>query len=136
MRLIRSATVIGSPVTLLVAVVSDVMNGSMCGVQLRQGGQGGVGGGEVSAEMGQPGCDAADRFRYAGGVLAVEVGHERGPHRCRNIGHTFLEQCFDGELIMVASPTHISVGEWAFQYMYQTAGFARAAPTRLLSTYS
>jgi hypothetical protein len=29
MRLIRSATVIGSPVTLLVAVVSEVMNGSM-----------------------------------------------------------------------------------------------------------
>ena len=29
MRLIRSATVIGSPVTLLVAVVNDVMNGSM-----------------------------------------------------------------------------------------------------------
>ena len=30
MRLIRSATVIGSPVTLLAVVVSEVMNGSMC----------------------------------------------------------------------------------------------------------
>lgn len=30
MRRIRSAMVIGSPVTLLVAVASEVMNGSMC----------------------------------------------------------------------------------------------------------
>jgi uncharacterized SAM-binding protein YcdF (DUF218 family) len=37
-----------------------------------------------------------------------------------------LQQCFDGALVMVASPADISVPRWAFQYVYQTAGFVRA----------
>lgn len=41
--------------------------------------------------MSQPGSDAADRLGHAGGVLAVQVGHERWPQRCRNIGHPFLK---------------------------------------------
>jgi uncharacterized SAM-binding protein YcdF (DUF218 family) len=36
-----------------------------------------------------------------------------------------LAQCFDGELVMVADPGHISIPRWAFQYIYQTAGFVR-----------
>jgi hypothetical protein len=40
-----------------------------------------------------------------------------------------LEQCFDGDLVMVASPAHISVPRWAFQYVYQTAGYARGDAT-------
>jgi hypothetical protein len=38
-----------------------------------------------------------------------------------------LQRCFDGELVMVASPAHISVARWAFEYVYQTAGYLRAA---------
>ena len=41
-----------------------------------------------------------------------------------------LEQCFDGQLVMVASPTNLSVAEWASQYVYQTAGYVRAAVER------
>ena len=44
-----------------------------------------------------------------------------------------LKQCFDGELVMVAIPVQLSVFEWAFHYVYQTAGYARGAATRLLS---
>ena len=37
-----------------------------------------------------------------------------------------LEQCFDGELVMVAIPAQLSVFEWTFHYVYQTAGYVRA----------
>jgi uncharacterized SAM-binding protein YcdF (DUF218 family) len=36
-----------------------------------------------------------------------------------------LERCFDGNLVMVANPEHLSVLEWAHQYAYQTAGYVR-----------
>jgi len=38
-----------------------------------------------------------------------------------------LEHCFDGDLVMVSSPAHIRVPRWAFEYVYQTAGYLRAA---------
>ena len=38
-----------------------------------------------------------------------------------------LEQCFDGDLVMVASPAQISFVRWIFEYIYQTAGYLRAA---------
>ena len=45
-----------------------------------------------------------------------------------------LERCFDGDLVMVASPPHISASKWAFEYVYQTGGLpAGGAATRLLS---
>jgi hypothetical protein len=44
-----------------------------------------------------------------------------------------LEKCFDGELIMVASPAKISTSRWAFEYVYQTGGYLRGTATRLLS---
>ena len=47
------------------------------------------------------------------------------PHISR--ARFILEQCFDGDLVMVASPAHISVPRWAFEYVYQTAGYMRAA---------
>ena|SRR5271167_1458416 len=47
------------------------------------------------------------------------------PHISR--ARFILEQCFDGDLIMVASPAHISVARWAFEYVYQTVGYVRAA---------
>ena len=37
-----------------------------------------------------------------------------------------LEHCFDGDLVMVASPDHLPADRWAFEYGYQTAGYARA----------
>ena len=37
-----------------------------------------------------------------------------------------LERCFDGDLVMVASPDRLSAPRWAFEYLYQTAGYARA----------
>jgi len=46
------------------------------------------------------------------------------PHISR--ARFILEQCFDGDLVMVASPARISVPRWAFEYVYQTAGYARA----------
>lgn len=46
------------------------------------------------------------------------------PHVSR--ARFILEQCFDGNLVMVASPAHISALRWAFEYVYQTAGYARA----------
>ncbi len=46
------------------------------------------------------------------------------PHVSR--ARFILEQCFDGELVMVAIPVQASVFEWAFHYVYQTAGYARA----------
>jgi uncharacterized SAM-binding protein YcdF (DUF218 family) len=46
------------------------------------------------------------------------------PHISR--ARFILEQCFDGNLVMVESPAHLSVREWAYQYVYQTAGYARA----------
>jgi hypothetical protein len=45
------------------------------------------------------------------------------PHISR--ARFILEQCFIGDLIMVASPAHISVSRWAFEYFYQTVGYLR-----------
>jgi uncharacterized SAM-binding protein YcdF (DUF218 family) len=47
------------------------------------------------------------------------------PHISR--ARFILEQCFDGDLVMVASPDHISLPRWAFEYVYQTVGYVRAA---------
>jgi len=46
------------------------------------------------------------------------------PHISR--ARFILQRCFDGELIMVASPTRISLLDWASEYVYQTAGYVRA----------
>jgi hypothetical protein len=46
------------------------------------------------------------------------------PHISR--ARFILEQCFDGDLVMVPIPTRLSVRIWAFQYVYQTAGYVRA----------
>jgi hypothetical protein len=46
------------------------------------------------------------------------------PHISR--ARFILEQCFDGDLILLASPTHISATRWAYEYVYQTAGYLRA----------
>jgi uncharacterized SAM-binding protein YcdF (DUF218 family) len=45
------------------------------------------------------------------------------PHISR--ARFILEKCFDGNLVMLASPAHISGKRWAFEYLYQTAGYAR-----------
>jgi uncharacterized SAM-binding protein YcdF (DUF218 family) len=37
-----------------------------------------------------------------------------------------LEHCFDGDLVMVASPDHLSAEKWVSEYVYQTAGYGRA----------
>jgi uncharacterized SAM-binding protein YcdF (DUF218 family) len=47
------------------------------------------------------------------------------PHISR--ARYILAQCFTGNLIMIASPSHISPARWAYQYVYQTAGYAWAA---------
>lgn len=46
------------------------------------------------------------------------------PHISR--ARFILEQCFDGDLVMVPIPNRLSLPIWAFQYVYQTAGYARA----------
>jgi hypothetical protein len=38
-----------------------------------------------------------------------------------------LKKCFAGDLVMVDSPAHLSAPRWAFEYVYQTAGYVRAA---------
>lgn len=45
------------------------------------------------------------------------------PHVSR--ARYILRQCFDGELVMVPNPTPISARRWAFEYLYQTAGYVR-----------
>jgi uncharacterized SAM-binding protein YcdF (DUF218 family) len=50
------------------------------------------------------------------------------PHISR--ARYILGRCFDGDLVMVASPTELSPPRWAFEYMYQTAGYMRAALER------
>jgi uncharacterized SAM-binding protein YcdF (DUF218 family) len=47
------------------------------------------------------------------------------PHISR--ARYILERCFDGDLVMVASPDHISALRWPFEYVYQTVGYLRAA---------
>lgn len=46
------------------------------------------------------------------------------PHVSR--ARYILQRCFAGDLIMAASPGHISATRWVYQYVYQTAGFVRA----------
>ncbi|MEU5844041.1 YdcF family protein [Rhodococcus sp. NPDC047139] len=46
------------------------------------------------------------------------------PHISR--ARFILERCFDGELVMAASPADISLSYWVWAYAYQTAGYARA----------
>jgi uncharacterized SAM-binding protein YcdF (DUF218 family) len=50
------------------------------------------------------------------------------PHISR--ARFILEQCFHGDLIMVESPMHLSAYGWAYQYLYQSAGYARMALER------
>ena len=45
------------------------------------------------------------------------------PHISR--ARFILTRCFDGDLVMVASPAPLSVARWAYQYIYQTAGYVR-----------
>jgi hypothetical protein len=47
------------------------------------------------------------------------------PHISR--ARYILERCFSGNLVMIASPAQISPVMWAYQYLYQTAGYVRAA---------
>jgi uncharacterized SAM-binding protein YcdF (DUF218 family) len=46
------------------------------------------------------------------------------PHISR--ARFILEQCFGGDLVMVDSPARIPLPRWAFEYAYQSAGYARA----------
>ncbi len=46
------------------------------------------------------------------------------PHISR--ARYILEKCFDGALVMVANPTHITGRRWVYEYFYQTAGYVRA----------
>ncbi len=46
------------------------------------------------------------------------------PHISR--ARFILDRCYDGELVMAASPENISLSYWAWTYAYQTAGYVRA----------
>ena len=37
-----------------------------------------------------------------------------------------IEKCYDGALVMAASPTHMGPIGWAAMYIYQTAGYLKA----------
>jgi uncharacterized SAM-binding protein YcdF (DUF218 family) len=47
------------------------------------------------------------------------------PHISR--ARYIVEKCFDGDLIMSESPARLSVEYWMWMYVYQTAGYIRAA---------
>jgi uncharacterized SAM-binding protein YcdF (DUF218 family) len=47
------------------------------------------------------------------------------PHISR--ARFILQQCFDGDLIMVESQPRLSVPRWAYEYAYQTVGYLKAA---------
>jgi hypothetical protein len=65
------------------------------------------------------------------GRLATEQGWRTvivvtfRPHISR--ARYILEQCFDGQVIMIESTTDLSAGYWIWTYVYQTAGYIRAA---------
>lgn len=46
------------------------------------------------------------------------------PHISR--ARFILERCFSGNLIMVESPANLSMPQWAYQYLRQTAGYIKA----------
>ena len=46
------------------------------------------------------------------------------PHISR--ARYIIAKCFDGELIMVASPTRLGPVGWTWMYVYQTAGYIKA----------
>lgn len=47
------------------------------------------------------------------------------PHISR--ARYMVQKCFDGNLIMTESPADLSVEYWMWTYVYQTAGYIRAA---------
>jgi uncharacterized SAM-binding protein YcdF (DUF218 family) len=63
--------------------------------------------------------------------LAIEQGWRTvivvtfRPHISR--ARYIVEKCFDGDLIMSASPARLSFEYWMWMYVYQTAGYIRAA---------
>jgi hypothetical protein len=46
------------------------------------------------------------------------------PHISR--ARYIIGKCFDGNLIMAACPTRLSVLDWVWMYVYQTAGYAKS----------
>ena len=46
------------------------------------------------------------------------------PHVSR--ARYIIDKCWDGELLMIPNPQSITVGEWAYNYVYQSFGYARA----------
>ena len=47
------------------------------------------------------------------------------PHLSR--ARFIVEQCFSGRVTMAANPTSQNIAEWAWSYVYQTAGYLKAA---------
>ncbi|TSD46042.1 YdcF family protein [Rhodococcus sp. KBS0724] len=45
------------------------------------------------------------------------------PHISR--ARFIISRCYSGELLMVASRPDLSIGAWAYNYVYQTAGYLR-----------
>ncbi|MFH5232758.1 YdcF family protein [Antrihabitans spumae] len=50
------------------------------------------------------------------------------PHISR--ARYIIEQCFDGDVVMTPSREELSIGYWAWAYLYQTAGYVRALGNR------
>lgn len=60
----------------------------------------------------------ADLYGWKSIIVVTSV-----PHISR--ARFILDRCFDGELVMAASPETISLSYWAWSYAYQTAGYVR-----------
>ena len=54
------------------------------------------------------------------------------PHVART--RYIFETCYSGEVATTAAPTRLDAAEWAYQYVYQTAAFVKAAMTTCSST--
>ena len=54
------------------------------------------------------------------------------PHVART--RYIFETCYDGEVATTVTPTRLNAAEWAYQYVYQTAAFVKAAMTTCAST--
>jgi uncharacterized SAM-binding protein YcdF (DUF218 family) len=78
--------------------------------------------------------DPSPRSTLGEGRELERLARERGwrsvivvtypPHVSR--ARYIMSRCFDGELIMSAAPLRLSVPEWAWMYVYQSAGYAKA----------
>jgi uncharacterized SAM-binding protein YcdF (DUF218 family) len=68
------------------------------------------------------GRELAAQARAGGWRRVIVITFTPHVSRARHI----LGKCWDGSILMVDAQPHISLGRWAFNYVYQSAGYLKA----------